>query len=119
MNRFELRTACVLGWLATSAIAAGAQPAALQQSYEQQIARCNDGSLAAPAREACIRAAGTARDRAAGGIPPTPAAMTTPDGRATVVAPEGSTAGSGGSGTTTSGDGRATIVPPAGSATPR
>ena len=47
-----------------AAVGALAQPAAdaLQQRYEREIATCNSGKLAAPAREACIRAAGNALD---------------------------------------------------------
>jgi hypothetical protein len=117
MNRSCRRLAFSL-LVAGGATVAIAQTATPQQRYEQQLARCNDGSLAAPAREACVRAAGTQLDRANGGLP-SEAPVTTQDGRATVVAPEGSNPGSGGSGTVPSRDGRAAIVPPAGSATPR
>ncbi|PNG52813.1 hypothetical protein WDL1CHR_00268 [Variovorax sp. WDL1] len=99
--------------------AAPAQPApdALQQRYEREIAACNNGTLAAPAREACIRAAGTALDRARGG-PPAEVPQPSADGRATIVAPPGA-APSSGSDAVTSGDGRATIVRPAGQGAPQ
>lgn len=95
-----------------------ADPSAAAQRYEQQLAACNSGSLAAPAREACIRNAGTALDRARGG-PPADAELTTPDGRATVVAPAGSVPPASASDTRTSRDGRATIVLPADRTAPR
>jgi hypothetical protein len=103
-----------------TALSAFAQPArdALQQRYEREIAACNNGSLAAPAREACIRAAGHALDRARGG-PPAEVPQSSADGRATIVAPAGSTPPSGGSDAITSRDGRATIVLPADRAAPQ
>ncbi|GAA4335447.1 hypothetical protein GCM10023165_11940 [Variovorax defluvii] len=93
---------------------AGAQPAPdpLQQRYEREIAACNSGDRPAPAREACIRAAGTALDRARGG-PPAEVPRPSADGRATIVTPPGGTPPSSGSDAVTSGDGRATIVLPA------
>ena len=94
--------------------AAGAQAAdAAQQRYDNEIARCNTGNLAAPAREACVRAAGLALDRARGG-PPVDVPVTTPDGRSTVVTPAGGPRPADASDTRTSNDGRATIVLPAG-----
>ncbi len=100
--------------IASTAPGAQAQPAgdALQQRYEREVAACNGGNLAAPAREACIRAAGNALDRARGG-PPTEVPRSSADGRATIVAPSGATPPSSGSDAVTSGDGRATIVLPA------
>lgn len=94
-----------------------AQPAPVdrtqaQQRYEAEVAACNRGNLPAPAREACVRNAGNALDRALGG-PPTEAATPSADGRATVVAPVGSNTPPAASDTVTSGDGRATIVLPA------
>ncbi len=119
MNRVRRRSRSVLCFaaLAASAWAATAQPAAdplapARQRYEREVAACNSGALAAPAREACIRAAGLALDRARGG-PPTDVAQPAPGGRATIVSPEGSTPPSSGSEAVTSGDGRATIVLPA------
>jgi hypothetical protein len=98
--------------LAVSAAWGQPGPDALQQRYEREIAACNSGRLAAPARDACIRAAGNALDRARGG-PPTEVPQPSSDGRATIVAPPGATPPSSGSDAVTSGDGRATIVLPA------
>lgn len=96
------------------AAAAGAQNVdAAQQRYDNEIARCNSGNLPAPAREACVRGAGLALDRARGG-PPVEVPRQTPDGRSTVIAPAGSPPPATDSDTRTSGDGRATIVLPAG-----
>lgn len=102
-----------------AAFAVPAQPAAdaLQQRYQRDIAACNDGTLPAPAREACIRAAGRALDRARGG-PPAQVPQPSADGRATIVAPPGA-APSSGSDAVTSRDGRATIVQPAGPGAPQ
>ena len=91
--------------------------AAAQQRYDAELAACNRGNLPAPSREACVRAAGTALDRALGG-PPTEAAMPSADGRATVVAPVGSVTPPAASDTVTTQDGRATIVVPADRAGP-
>ncbi|VWX63466.1 conserved exported hypothetical protein [Burkholderiales bacterium 8X] len=93
-------------------------PAAAQQRYEREMAGCNSGALAAPAREACLRAAGVELDAARGG-PPSDVAVPSADGRATVISPAGSTTPSGGSDATTSRDGRATIVLPADRTAPR
>lgn len=87
-------------------------PAQLQQRYEARIAECNRGDLPAPARNACVRAAGASLDRTLGGPPPN-TEMDTQDGRATVIAPSGSLTPRASSDTVTSGDGRATIVVPA------
>jgi hypothetical protein len=96
---------------ASSATAQQAQVPDAQHRYEREIAACNRGNLPAPAREACIRAAGNALDRARGG-PPVEVPQPSADGRATIVAPPGA-APSSGSEATTSSDGRATIVLPA------
>lgn len=87
-----------------------------QLRYESEIAACNRGNLPAPAREACVRSAGSALDSRLGG-PPTESAVPSSDGRATVVTPSGSVTPQAGSDTMTSGDGRATIVLPADRAT--
>lgn len=93
----------------------GAQPAsadplaAAQQRYEREVAICNNGAMAAPQREACVRGAGQQLDRARG-LPPMDATVTTTDGRATVVQPEGAAQPAGTSATDTSRDGRATVV---------
>ena len=112
MRARHLRTFFLAGLLAGGASLAAAQPSAAQQRYDQQIARCNDGTLPAPAREACVRAAGNLLDRVEGGPPPA-AAVTSRDGRATVVAPEGTAPSSGGADARPSGDGRAIVVPSA------
>jgi hypothetical protein len=83
-----------------------------QQLYEREVATCNAGTLPMPEREACVRAAGLRYDRARG-VPPVDDTVTTPDGRATVVAPAGATPPSAPANlpeTETSRDGRATIV---------
>lgn len=93
----------------------GAQPAPVdpaaraQQNFEREVASCNRGVLAAPEREACIRLAGQQLDRARG-LPPVDATVTTTDGRATVMQPEGATPPAGASVTEPSRDGRATVV---------
>jgi hypothetical protein len=80
------------GALLASTLGATAQtPAELQQAqerHERQLAVCNSGKLPAPEREACVRDAGAALDRARGG-PPTNITTRTPDRRATVVTPAG------------------------------
>jgi hypothetical protein len=92
--------------------------------YDRDIARCNRGTLPAPAREACIRQAGLAFDKATGGITGT-RETTSPDGRATVMEPSTGSANPGGSTgfgprtvspappLVTTPDGRATVVNPA------
>ncbi len=96
----------------------GVSAAAAEQSYERLIAQCNSGTLPAPERAACVRAAGRTLDRTLGG-PPVEAPRTTPDGRSTVVAPVDAARPADDSDTTTSRDGRATIVLPADRSTPR
>jgi len=90
-----------------------------QQRYERQIAACNSGTLSAPEREGCVRAAGTELDNARGGTPPAEVQRTTADGRATVVMPPEARQPAGGTQTTTTPDGRATVVPPSDRSTPR
>jgi hypothetical protein len=84
---------CALG-AALLAPLAGAQTGKLdpQARYDREIARCNRGTLPAPAREACVRQAGLAFDKATGGITGT-RETTSPDGRATVMEPSTGTAG--------------------------
>jgi hypothetical protein len=122
MSQLRIRPGILYAALGMAAIPAWAQQApdlaAAQQRYERQVAACNSGALAAPAREACIRDAGTALDRARGG-PPSDVSVPSADGRATIVAPAGSTPSSGGSDTVPSRDGRATIVLPADRTAPR
>ena len=119
MNPTAYQMTVVLGaaMLAASALAQGDDGGA-RQRYDRAVAACNSGDLPAPQRNGCVRAAGSALDRALGGAPPeTPRASA--DGRATVVSPPGAAPPSGGSGITTSSDGRATIVPPADRTAPR
>ena len=104
--------------LAVWAPSALPQDGTAQQRYERQVAACNSGSLPAPQREACIRAAGSALDNARGG-PPTEVPVTTPDGRATVVTPPGARVPATGAEVSTTPDGRATIVPPSDRSAPR
>lgn len=117
MNPLLLPLALVFG-LAAWAPSALSQGGMAQQRYERQIAACNSGTLPAPEREACVRAAGTALDNARGGLP-TEAPVVTPDGRATVVTPPGARAPATGAEVMTTPDGRATIVPPADRSAPR
>ncbi len=91
-------------------VPAWAQSNLAEQVYESDLAICNGGKLSAPAREACVREAGRRRDAARGG-PPAEVNMTTPDGRATVVAPEGAAPPASPSDTVPSRDGRANVVP--------
>ncbi len=118
MSTSRFRTLLAFGLLAAGVSGAWAQPSVAQLRYQQQIARCNDGTLPAPARDACVRDAGNLLDRIEGGPPPE-AAVTSRDGRATVIAPEGTTPSSGGADTRPSRDGRAIVVPSAESAAPR
>ncbi len=100
-------------WLALAAAlpAAAQQPAPLvEQVYESDLAICNTGSLSAPARDACVREAGRRRDAARGG-PPAAVEMTTPDGRATVVTPQGAPPPASPADPVPSRDGRANVVP--------
>ena len=90
-----------------------------QQRYERRIAACNSGSLSAPEREGCVRAAGTDLDNARGGTPPGEVQRTSPDGRATVITPPDARMPATGARTTRSPDGRATVVPPADRSAPR
>ncbi|MDM0031018.1 hypothetical protein QTI33_02555 [Variovorax sp. J22P271] len=84
--------AATCGVLLAAALGAWAQtPTDLQQAqerHERQLAVCNSGKLPAPEREACVRDAGAALDRARGG-PPANVTTRTPDRRATVVTPAG------------------------------
>lgn len=117
MNRISIHTTL----LAAAALAAPylhAQTsdeavATAQRQYETDVASCNTGALPAPMRESCVRTAGLRLDRARGG-PPADATVTSTDGRATVITPEGSTPPASGSDPVTSRDGRANVVPPSG-----
>ena len=89
---------------------AWAQANAVEQIYQSDLAICNSGQLSAPAREACVREAGRRRDAARGGPPPE-IPQPTPDGRATVVTPEGAAPPPTSSDAVPSRDGRANVVP--------
>ncbi|MDN8614655.1 hypothetical protein [Variovorax ginsengisoli] len=84
--------AALCGVLLASAFCAHAQTATdlqhAQERHQRQLAVCNSGKLPAPEREACVRDAGAALDRARGG-PPANVTTRTPDRRATVVTPAG------------------------------
>ncbi|MDM0077873.1 hypothetical protein QTH90_25920 [Variovorax sp. J2P1-59] len=92
--------------------------AAAQQRYQRALAYCNNGTLPRPERDACVRDAGNAWDRARGGISTDDEDVTSPGGRATVVVPDGSPPPLSDSTTVTSPDGRSTIVLPAGGSRP-
>jgi hypothetical protein len=94
-------------WPALPAIA---QPNVAEQVYESDLAICNGGQMSAPARDACVRDAGRRRDAARGGPPPE-IPVSTPDGRATVVTPEGSPPPPTSADAVPSRDGRANVVP--------
>jgi hypothetical protein len=108
----------VLASAGTGVIAQSDQEKQARARYEREVAACNSGALAAPAREACIRAAGNALDRALGG-PPADVAVPSADGRATIVSPAGAPPPSSGSDAVPSRDGRSTIVLPADRTAPR
>ena len=84
--------AALCGALLAAAFGAQAQTATdlqqAQERHERQLAVCNSGKLPAPERDACVRDAGAALDRARGG-PPDNITTRTPDRRATVVTPAG------------------------------
>jgi hypothetical protein len=101
--------------LAACATLAGAQTDAAQQRYDSLIARCNDGTMARPERDACVRDAGLSLEQARWGS----SGQSQTEDRSTVVTPSGaSREGTDSSTEYTSPDGRAVIVPPAGSAPP-
>jgi len=118
-NRLDHRLRAGLIGTAACAAAFAAWPqaspdlATARARYEQQIAMCNRGDLPAPEREACVRNAGLALDRARGGPPSTEVVAPSADGRATIVTPDGAAVPPGGSDIMRSPDGRATIVRPA------
>lgn len=81
-----------------------------QQIYDSDIAACNRGDLPDPMRRACVRAAGERLDRARG-VAPADTAVTSPDGRATVIVPEGTRLPPTSSEALPSPDGRSSVVP--------
>ena len=120
MTRSHMHAAIFCAALAPSAVALAQQDLAVaQQRYERALAYCNNGSLPRPERDACVRDAGNAWDRARGGFSPTDDSdVTSPGGRATVIVPDGSPPPLSDSQTVISPDGRSTIVLPAGGARP-
>lgn len=104
--------------MAAWSLAPTAQAQTPQQRYEQQLAFCNSGKLPDPERNACVRDAGAQLDRSLGGTPRNQA-VTSQDGRATIMSPSGLPAPDSGSDSITSQDGRATIVLPANQEGPR
>jgi len=115
MNRNSIRAALGAALLA-GALGASAQAAndlaQAQADFNRQVATCNSGKLPAPERDACIRDAGAALDAARGG-PASTVTRRTPDGRATVVVPDGKPVPSGGTDRMRSDDGRSTVILPA------
>ncbi|KQP22800.1 hypothetical protein [Pseudorhodoferax sp. Leaf267] len=81
-----------------------------RQIYQSDLATCNSGQLPAPLREACVREAGARFDRARGGVPGD-TTVETPDGRATVVVPQGAPTPPTSSDVSPTPDGRANVVP--------
>lgn len=81
-----------------------------REQFDRDVAACNSAALPAPQREACLRTAGSQLDRVRG-VAPADTVQNTPDGRASVVTPQGDPAPGGGAAPVTSGDGRAVVVP--------
>ena len=119
MRSILVSLALVISAVLAAPAARAQQSTSPQQRYERQIAACNSGTLSAPEREGCVRAAGTDLDSARGGTPPAEVQRTTPDGRATIVTPPDARAPATGATTSTTPDGRATVVPPADRSAPR
>ena len=120
MTRSRLHTAifCAAWGAGTVALAQQTPDQAIaQQRYDRAIAYCNDANLPRPERDACVRDAGRALDRARGGLAPD-VDVISPDGRSTVVMPDNAPPPQGDDDTVTSPDGRSTIVLPAGGAKP-
>jgi hypothetical protein len=110
---FRIRVPAAM--LAACATLAGAQTDNAQQRYNSLLARCNDGTMARPERDACVRDAGHALDQARRGS----SGQSQSEDRSTVITPSGaSREGTDSSTEYTSPDGRAVIIPPAGSAPP-
>jgi hypothetical protein len=106
----------LLGISFTSVAQTHVDQAEAQRRFDRQIAKCNSGKLPAPERDACVRDAGHALDRARGG-PPGHVTTRSPDRRSTVVTPEGAPV-PGGTETVRSGDRRSTVVTPEGAPPP-
>ena len=111
---FPIRVAAAATLVACATLA-GAQTDTPQQRYDSLIARCNDGTMPRPERDACVRDAGLALQQGRWGN----SGNSQTEDRSTVISPSGaSRAGTDSSTVFTSPDGRAVIVPPAGSAPP-
>ncbi len=99
-----------------AAVAQAPDLAQAQRLHDEQVAKCNSGSLPRPARDACIRDAGAALDRARGG-PASNVTTRSRDRRSTVVKPEGAPTPAG-TEQVRSGDRRSTVVTPQGAPAP-
>lgn len=89
-QRHHIASLAAAFWLVGAAAQAQTAPtpaplAQARQAYERAVAACQAAQLPAPQRDACIRDAGLALDRARLGPGAVPEMTTTPDGRATVV----------------------------------
>lgn len=92
-----------------------AQQGSAQSEYDREIAACNAASMAAPARNACVRDAGRRLDRLNGGTPPKLVLRSSADGRAIVMTPPDAPAPPSASDYIVSPDGRSvTARPPSG-----
>ena len=116
MTRSRLHAAIFCAAWGASAVAIGQQTAdqaTVQQRYDRAVADCNDANLPRPERDACVRDAGRALDRACRGLAPD-VDVVSPDGRSTVIIPDDAPPPQGKDQTVISPDGRSTIVLPAG-----
>lgn len=105
------RIVCLVLALSSAAAARAQQPVdRAQETYDSDIAACNRGDVPEPMRRACVRAAGERLDRTRG-VVPTDTAVTSPDGRATVIVPEGATLPPTSSDAVPAPDGRSSVVP--------
>ncbi|SCK52744.1 hypothetical protein VAR608DRAFT_5339 [Variovorax sp. HW608] len=102
--------------ISSAALAQAPDLAQAQRQFDAQVAKCNSGALPRPERDACIRDAGAALDRARGG-PAGNVTTRTRDRRSTVVKPEGAPV-PGSTATVRSGDRRSTVVTPQGTPAP-
>lgn len=93
MRRIQLfaTTACALAAGAAAFAQQAPDLSAAQRRYERALAVCNSGKLPRPERDACVRDAGVAWDRARAGQlvdgKADDGTVTSPDGRATIVLP--------------------------------
>lgn len=93
-----------------SSVAQTPDLAEAQRHFDEEVARCNNSKLPRPQRDACIRDAGVALDRARG-APASNVTTRSRDRRSTVVKPQGSSVPAG-TATVRSGDRRSTVVTP-------